>query len=202
MAQIGPNLVHDVPTSNSHFEQYFTSTDNHFSITETNNTIVYNLIQSLPVNKSTGFDVSCRLLKEASPIISSSLTRVINLSIGSGVFPNEWKIARVMPIYKEDTKSNPNNYRPISILPIVSKIIEKIVFSQFYGYLNGNSLLANSQHGFGPLRSTLPTLLISTNNWYQNIDKGLINGVLLLDLKKAFDNVNHLILLRKLAVRR
>ena len=175
--QIGPKLVNNVPTSNSNFEQYIITTDNNFSITETNNTIVYNLIQSLPVNKSTGLDeISCKLLIEASPIVSSSLTHIINLSIRNGVFPNDWKRARVIPIYKEDTKSDPDNYRPISILPIVSKIIEKIVFSQFYGYLIDNNLLSSSQHGFRPLHSTLTTLLISTNNWYQ---KKLIKGYLM-----------------------
>ena len=88
--QIGPKLVNNVPTSNSNFEQYITTTDNNFSITETNNAIVYNLIQSLPVNKSTGLDeISCKLLKEASPIVSSSLTHIINLSIRNGVFPND-----------------------------------------------------------------------------------------------------------------
>ncbi|CAB3992510.1 Hypothetical predicted protein [Paramuricea clavata] len=161
--QIGPKLVNNVPTSNSNFEQYITTTDTNFSITETNNTIVYNLIQSLPVNKSTGLDeISCKLLKEASPIIFSSLTYIINLSIRNGVFPNDWKRAR------------------------------------FYGYLIDNNLLSSSQHGFRPLHSTLTTLLISTNNWYQNIDKGLFNGILLLDLKKAFDTVDHPILLKKL----
>ena len=89
---------------------------------------------------------------------------------------------RKFPTYKEDIKSDPNNYRPISILPIVSKIIEKVVFNQLYEYLISNNLLADSQHGFRPMHSTLTALLEVPKNWYLNIDNGLISNVLFLDL--------------------
>ena len=83
-------------------------------------------MSSLRVDKATGPDgISARLLKEACPEIVPSLTHIINLSIRCGYFPDEWKISKVLPLYKEDIKSDPNNYRPISILPFVSKIIEK-----------------------------------------------------------------------------
>ena len=111
----------------------------------------------------------------------------------SGKFP---KYYLYLPLYKEDIKSNPNNYRPISILPVVSKIIEKVIFKQLYDYLAHNNLLTVSQHGFRPMHSTLIALLEATNNWYLNIDDGLINSVLFLDLKKAFDTVDHSILLK------
>ena len=85
---------------------------------------------------------------------------------------------RVSPVFKDDMKSDPNNYWPISIWPIVSKIIENIVFGQFYEYLFKNKILADSQPGFRPLHSTLTALLESTNNWYLNMDEGLLNAVL------------------------
>ena len=127
------------------------------------------------------------------------LSPIIDLSIRCGYFPDEWKISKLLPLYKEDIKSDPNNCRPISILPVVSKIIEKVIFKQLYEYLTHKNLLAGSQNGFRPVHSSLTALLETTNNWYLNIDDGLIiKGVLFLDREKVFDTVNHNILLKNL----
>ena len=159
---------------------------------------MYKIIQSLNSNKGSGLDgISCKLLKEAAPVITPSLTFIINLSIDSCIFPDDWKIAKVTPMFKEGSKSDPNNYKPVPVLPIVSKIIE-IIFDQLFNYLTEYNLLADSQHGFRPMLSTLTALLEAANDWYLNIDNGLLNGVLFLDLKKAFDTVDHYILLEKL----
>ena len=79
-------------------------------------------------------------------------------------------------------KDHPNNYRPISVIPVVAKIFEKFVHEQLYNYLNDNDLLANCQSGFVSLHSTLTALLGATENWSLNIDNGLINGVIFIDL--------------------
>ena len=79
-------------------------------------------------------------------------------------------------------KDHPNNYRPISVIPVVAKIFEKFVHEQLYNYLNDNDLLANCQSGFMSLHSTLTALLEATENWSLNIDNGLINGVIFIDL--------------------
>ena len=89
-------------------------------------------------------------------------------------------------IFKDSVKADPNNYRPIPVLPVVSKLIERFVFNQFYGYLNENNLLTESQYGFRPRFSTETTLLEETNEWTNNIDKSLLNGVIFLDQKKSF----------------
>ena len=98
-----------------------------------------------------------------------------------------------------ESKSDPNNYRPISVLPIACKIIEKIIFIQLY---NSWSKWAWSSrwfhHGFGPMHSTPTAILEARNDWYLSIDNGSLKGVLFFDLKKTFDTINHYILLEKL----
>ena len=113
---------------------------------------------------------------------------------------NEWKSAKVTPIFKKGLKSGPNNYRPISVIPIVSKVFEQIVYNQLYHYLNDNKLLSSSQSGFRSLHSTLTALLEAANDWSVDIDNGLLNGVVFIDLPKAFDTTDHEIILRKMSL--
>ena len=95
-----------------------------------------------------------------------------------------------MPIYKHGKRTDLSNYRPISIISIVAKIFGRIVHDQFYSYLINNELLSEYQSGFRPTYSTVTALLETTNNWWVNIDKGLLNGVIFIDLKKAFDTID------------
>ncbi|CAB3994911.1 Hypothetical predicted protein [Paramuricea clavata] len=134
----------------------------------------------------------------AAGVIAPSLTEILTKSIHTGIFPDEWKEARVSPVYKNDAKNDPSNYRPISVIPTVSKIFEKIIFDQLNKYFNDNNLLTTCQSGFRSLHSTVTALLEATNNWSVNIDNGLINGVVFIDLKKAFATIDHQIILQKL----
>ena len=144
------------PCLHSKFTDYILPLPHVFSLTKMSNDIVLKLIQSIPLNKASGLHgISAKLLKEAGPIVSASLTYIINRSLTTGIFPNDWKVARVTPSYKDDVKTNPNNCRPISVLPIVSKLIERIVFNQLYAFLMRHDLLADAQSGFRPYHSTL-----------------------------------------------
>ena len=102
------------------------------------------------------------------------------------------------PVYNNGAKHDPSNYRPISVIPTVSKIFEKIIFDQLNKYFNDNNLLTTCQSGFRSLHSTVTALLEATNSWSVNIDNGLINGVVFIDLKKASDTIDHQIILQKL----
>ena len=134
----------------------------------------------------------------AADVVAPSLTEIFSQSINTGIFPNDWKEARLPPLFKNGVKNDPNNYRPISVIPAVSKIFENIIFDQLYAYLNGKNLLSQCQSGFRSLYSTLTVLLEATNDWCVNVDNGLLNGVVFIDLKKAFDTIEHGIRLRKL----
>ena len=156
-------------------------------------------LQNLKASKATGVDnIPAKVLKAVSHIIAPSLTVIFKQSLSTGIYINDWKLARVSPIYKSEDRKKCENYRPISILPIISKVFEREVFTQIYEYLNENSLLSKSQSGFRPKHGTVGALIQMCDQWLSDMDKGKINGVVFLDIRKAFDSINHKILLRKL----
>ena len=113
------------------------------------------------------------------------MTHIFNLVISTGIIPKDWKSARVPPIFKADSKVDPANYRPIFVLSVIAKLFEKAIFNQVYTYLNDNKLLSKFQSGFRRMHSTLTALIDIGDNWYVNIDDGLTNAILFIDLKKG-----------------
>ena len=173
--------------------------DGVFSFQRINVQKVIKLLKAIDVGKATGLDkIPHRLLKIAAVVVTPSLTGIFNQSLVTGIFPSDWKMAKVSPVFKIDSKSDLNNYRPISVIPTVAKIFENIIYNQLYQYLNENGLLNSGQSGFRLLHSTLTALLETNENWCVNIDKSLLNGVIFIDLKKAFDTIDHEIILKKL----
>ena len=122
----------------------------------------------------------------------------MNRSIAEGSIPSDWKHAVVTLVYKSDSRTDPNNYRPISVLPVFSKILERAVHKMVYTYLQQHNLLSIYQSGFRSLHSTSTCLANVTNTLLQNIDKGQLTGLVFLDLRKAFDTLDHRVLLNKL----
>jgi retron-type reverse transcriptase len=148
--------------------------------------------------KATGIDgLSVKLLKLTFNHVGRILHFIFNQSISSGTFVDAWKRARVVPLYKAGDENLVNNYRPVSILPIVSKIIERHVFNFFYEYLSTNKLVTDSQSGFRPSHSCKTALNGLTDKWFKNMDDGKLTGVVFIDLRKTFDTVNHTVLLHK-----
>ena len=123
--------------------------------------------------------------------LAKSITELFNLSIEKSTFPDECKIAKLKPLYKKGSKLEPKNYRPISLLPIVSKIFEKLVHCQTQNYLDKHKVLYKYQSGFRTKHSTDTCLSLLNNNILNGIDKGLLTGMILIDLQKAFDTIDH-----------
>ena len=199
-SEMGPNLSKDVVDADASYTDFLKETDKTFSFSETSPAYVYSLLSKLSRSKATGPDnISAKLLKECPELICESLLLIFNQSLRTGIFPNEWKNARVTPLYKNSGKRNdPSNYRPISVIRVVAKVSERIIYDQLYDYLLKNNLLSTHQSGFRAVHSTVTALLEATDSWALNIDLGLINAVVFLDLKKAFDTVDHEILLLKI----
>ena len=130
-------------------------------------------------------------------VITWPVTNWFDQSFSDGVFPRVWKCAKVIALFKDGDKSIKDNYRPISILPTISKIIERSAHIQLSSFLEVNRLLSLSQFGFRLKRST-STALIDFDQVLENMDKGCVTGTVFLDLRKAFDTVDHLLFINKL----
>ena len=170
----------------------------HFNVSLIKSDELKSILKFLDPSKSTGIDgISQKMLNLASDVLLPSLLQMINISLHTGVFPGVSKEARVFPIHKGGPSEDPSNYRPISILPIVSKVIEKLVTKHLFAYLNKYKLLHEAQSGFRKYHSCQTALIKLINDWLSHIDKGNIVGAIFFDLKKAFDVVDHEMLLQK-----
>ena len=136
-------------------------------------------------------------MKNICPLILSPITLILNLSLSTGILPDRLKIAKIIPLFKKEDPHQPDNYRPISLLP-VSKIFEKTVFLQLYEYLNNNTLLYKSQYRFRSLHSTELASLEIIDIIGKNLHNGKLPIGVFLDLSKAFDTLDHTILSDKL----
>ena len=172
-------------------------TESQLRETELSECDVANCLRNLDTSKASGPDgIPARLLKECSQQITPSLCSLFNLSLQSSCIPSEWKSADVTPIHKKDSKEQAENYRPISLSPIISKVLERCVYFRFYDHIQ--YFVSQTQHGFLRKRSCVTQLLSTLHTIGNDLDKNTQTDVLYLDFAKAFDSVDHTIVLEKL----
>jgi hypothetical protein len=161
---------------------------------------INNVVQALESKKSSGKDeLSVDIMKKSVHTILKPLAYICNKSMEFGYVPSSMKVAKVCPIHKDGSHSDLNNYRPISVLPSFSKILEKIVYSRFYNFVLKNNILFENQFGFQTAKSTYMALMILYDKISEALDKGEHVIGIFVDLRKAFDTIDHSILLSKLS---
>jgi len=181
------------------YYQNHISHKNDFSLSTTNETNILHLLNKINPSKAAGIDnVAGKFLKEGATVLAMPLTQICNLSITSSTFPDKCKLAKLRPLFKKGPTTDPKNYRPISLLPLVSKIIEKVIHDQTVKYLDDNDIIYKYQSGFRSKHSTNSCLSYLCNKVQQGFEKGMLTGMILIDLQKAFDTIDHKIFLKKI----
>ena len=194
--KIGPNLAKNY---NEDWKFYGKEVNEAIEDIDINEGVVFDLIRNIDISKSSGLDkISSRCLRDALLALLPQIIHIFKESLNSGLFPDKWKIATVVPIFKNGNKSDVSNYRPISLLPIPGKIFEDIIHKHISYHLEDNSYLSSKQNGFRKGHSTLDGIVNFTSDIFESVNKGEYTLAAFIDLKKAFDTVNHNILLEKL----
>jgi hypothetical protein len=197
---IGANLSAQIPHTQQSYTSYLKGTyPNSFILFPTDFHEIVSVVNNLPNKKSAGMDeITMDIMKRSINIIADPLSKIINASFETGVFPNELKVGKVCPIHKDGPKNEFENYRPISILQSFSKIFEKLVYMRLERYLRQNQVLNPAQYGFRENRSTTMALLDFYDKISTAIDDKKYSIGIFIDLRKAFDTIDHKILLGKI----
>ena len=160
---------------------------------------VINLINSLKSNKAGGHDdILPYFLKISGYIIALPLSLILNCCITAGIFPSKLKLAKVVPVYKKGPTDQLTNYRPISLLPSLSKVFERIIRNRLLSFFTCMNTIVPSQYGFRHNRSTIHAMLDLITTCYDNLNCKKFSALIFLDIQKAFDSVSHQKLLKKL----
>ena len=197
--KIGEDTVYDPTTHPSILEiKNHVDVEKNFEFQHITSDKIEKIIDKINIKKASGFDnIPAKVIKQCKPIISNQLTSLINLSIDTGVFPDSLKKAQVTPLHKKNDPLSKTNYRPVSVLPVFSKIFEKVFETQLSDFFDTifNPFLCAFRRGHG-CQTTLLRLL---EDWREALDKNYYIASVLMDLSKAFDCLPHAILLDKLS---
>ena len=199
--KIGPTQAESiVPPTGKSFNDYLMNPERtNFEFKAVTEKTVEEIIDNLKPKTSCGVDrLSNKLLKFIKYEITKPLTKIINQSLLTGIFLDKLKLAKVLPIYKKNDDNILDNYRPISVLPTISKVLERIIYNQIYNHFTELKLFFDSQYGFRTEHSTELATLELIDRIVVKMDQNKIPLNIYLDLSKAFDTINHEILIFKL----
>ena len=197
---IATKIKKTIINTDKKFQDYLINPNNKtFSLYPTMPNEVEDYIKNLNIRKAVGpYSLPNHILKEFSKLFSAPISKIFNLSLEFGVFPQKMKIAKIIPFFKKEGILDCNNYRPISLLPNISKIFETLIHNRLSRFLEENKCLFSKQFGFRSKHSTTHTLIDLTETIRKALDDDEFACGVFLDLQKAFDTVNHKILLKKL----
>ena len=196
-----PNSPKKLDMNSVHWYYKKIELKDNFNLTLTTEKNILEVLQCIDILKASEIvKTPGRFLKDGANILAKPIAKICNISISSGLFPSDCKIAKLKPLDKKGSKINPKNSRPISLLPLISKVIERIVYDQVDNFLRQNNILYNYQSGIRKYHSTDLSLSFLNEKILKGFDEGLFTGMILIDLQKAFNTINHETLLGKLHV--
>ena len=196
---IGPQLLNNIGSSTDYRHYLKSNQANSFYMHPTVPSEILALISKLDIKKSPGDDeISGKLLKSCPALFSNLISHLANTVMVTGRYPQKLKLGKIIPIYKKNNKMDPTNYRPISLLSVINKIIEKVIHKRLYEYFEKNKIIYQYQFGFRHSYSTTMALIEITDQLREQIENKYVTMGIYIDLTKAFDLVDHNILLAKL----
>ena len=195
------NLPPPISDPLSKLKQIMGTRQSTFSLKPVHPDQVLDIISGLSNSNAFGLDqIDTSTIKLVKYEILPAVTHILNLSISTGKFPTAWKKSKVIPLHKKGDLLDPKNYRPVAIVPILSKVLEKAIFLQMMTYLVENNLLHPNHHAYRANHNTTTALIQMYDTWLEAVEAGNMAGVGFLDMSAAFDVVDHALLLQKLAL--
>lgn len=199
IAKVFNETFTNIKPNNCQFNNNIRNVASNFFIIPTDSHEVENIIRSMPIKHSCGIDdIPILVIKCVSTDIAVILSKIINTCFQTGIFPDKLKIAKTLPLYKKGNPKLATNYRPVSLLPVFSKVFEKIINQRLISYLQKYNILSPTQFGFLPKTSTIDAVYSSISDIVTNLERGNMVAGIYFDLSKAFDSLSHKVLLEKM----